>query len=293
MTATTVRTLAGLSGAKVLLMARDDRHWFVRKLARDPGFNARLRRQMDKQVAFTEAGLEEVGAPGVLDHGLHDGCFYFDMEYIRGVDGVSFLRRASYAEVIAFADRLSAYVQTIAARPPLLASRATPFEALYGKICDVQRRTNALDGETLARLFLALEALRRVGASVRPTLCHGDFTLENCVIDDEGRLWLLDLLDAPFEHYWQDLTKLHQDLEGGWYQLDGEPVAHSVLAYVSQRLIAAATKLDAGYLGVHAVLLACTFVRILPYVRTDAERRFVTHRIDHFARLASESEGAP
>lgn len=280
------RALSGLSGARVVLMTRDGDRWFVRKAARSAADSSRLRRQLEKQLAFGASHDGAMRVPHVLGDGEIEGRFYFDMEYIRGTDGVSYLRRASYAEVVSFADRLCKYLDEAASRPAREPPQTTLFDALYSKVCDVQRRTSELDGDTLARLFLGLEALRDLTAGLLPTMCHGDLTLENLVIDDDGTFWLLDFLDAPFEHWWQDVTKLHQDLEGGWYLRSHPPVARCVLDYLSRRMITAATGHNPNYAAIHSVLLACTFVRILPYARTSDELTFVRSRVDHFARLS-------
>lgn len=284
------RTLSGLSGAQVVLMTRDGRRWFVRKAARDPAGSARLARQLAKQRAFVGsigAALDGVvRVPQILGEGEHDGRFYFDMEYIRGVDGISYLRRASYPEVVSVADKLCRYLDEVAVRPAVGDGAPTLFDALYGKLCDVHRKTAALRGETLAQLFLALEHLRTASTGLAPSLCHGDLTLENLVVDEHGVFWLLDLLDAPYEHWWQDVAKLHQDLDGGWYLLHQPAIGRGVLDYVSRRLLTAAVARAPVYAGIHAVLLACTFVRILPYARTAEERAFVTARVEHYAAAA-------
>jgi len=284
------RPLSGLSGAKVVLMTRDNRHWFVRKAARDPDASPRLRRQLAKQLAFGQAQDGGVRAPEVLGHGEIDGRFYFDMEFVRGTDGVSYLRRSSYAEVAAVADRLCGYLREIATREPL--EHATPstslFDALYAKVCTVHQRTNVLAGETVVQLFVGLERLRTLGATLAPTACHGDLTLENFVVDEHGTFWLLDFLDAPYEHWWHDVTKLHQDLEGGWYWRGQLPIAACVLDYLSRRIVATATEHDPRYPSMHALLLACTFLRILPYARDPDEVAFVRARVEHFARNCAE-----
>ncbi|HEY0193330.1 MAG TPA: aminoglycoside phosphotransferase family protein [Kofleriaceae bacterium] len=282
------RTLSGLSGARVVLMTRDGRRWFVRKAARDPAGSARLARQLAKQRAFV-ASLGDaldgaVRVPAILGEGELDGRFYFDMEFVRGVDGISYLRRASYPEVVTVADKLCRYLDEIAVRPSVGAGAPTLFDALYGKLCEVHRKTAALPGEILAKLFLALEQLRNATAGLAPSLCHGDLTLENLVVDEHGTFWLLDLLDAPYEHWWQDVAKLHQDLDGGWYLLHQPAIGRGVLDYVSRRVLGAAVARDPVYAEIHAVLLACTFVRILPYARTAEERAFVTARVEHYSR---------
>jgi len=283
--ASDARLLSGLSGAGVYLMTRDGRHWFVRKAARSAAASARLRGQAAKQARFQAAGLR---TPQILAEGEHEGRFYFDMELVRGLDAASWLRRATLAEVRSFGDRLCDYLGAAASAAPL-AQSPNPglFEAIYGKLCTVAAHPAGqhLAPDVLAALFLALDRVRRLGTR-QPTLCHGDLTLENIVVGDDGALTVLDLLDAPWEHYWQDVAKLHQDLAGGWYLLTQPRIASSVLDHLSRRLQRTATQLDPAYPEVHALLLAATFVRILPYARDDAERAFVEARVAHFASLS-------
>jgi aminoglycoside phosphotransferase (APT) family kinase protein len=234
------RQLSGLSGAQVFLMTQDGRHWFVRKAARDPAASGRLRGQARRQAVFDRELDGILCAPRILNEGEVDGRYYFDMEFVRGPDGTSYLRRASYAEVAEFARRLCDYLAIAAAKPPLPpAQPGTLFDALYAKVCDVQRNTQLLSTENLARLFLALDRLRQLG-DLPATLCHGDLTLQNMVVGHDGTIWVVDLLDSPFEHYWQDVAKLHQDLSGGWFLLEQPPVSQCVLDFISRRLLAAA-----------------------------------------------------
>jgi aminoglycoside phosphotransferase (APT) family kinase protein len=290
--AAAVRLMPGFSGAQVYLVTRDHRHWFVRKAAQNPAASARLRAQAAKQRLFSERMGHALRTPLILGEGEHEGRWYFDMELVRGVDGASHLRRASYAEVVAFGDRLCAYLGEAAAAPPLApAAAASLFESSYAKVVSVQGRTQGLSPDTLARLFLALDRAR--GASEAPqTFCHGDLTLENIIVADDGSLCVVDLLDSPYEHYWQDAAKLQQDLAGGWYRRAQPAIAPCVLEFLSRRLVERATALDAAYPRVHFLLVALVFVRILPYTRTEAERAFVVERIDHFARRAAEVETA-
>lgn len=282
-----VRQLPGLSGAHVLLMTKDNRHWFVRKIASDPSGSARLARQIQKQLAFVRAMGAVVRAPVILDQGEIEGRAYFDMDFVRGADGATFLRRASKEEVVEFANTLSGYVEAVAACPAHQIGAASLFDALFGKLCEVQRKTKTLDSDTLARLYTSLERVQAASSSISATLCHGDLTLENLIVDDQRQLWVIDLLDAPYEHYWHDVAKLHQDLEGGWYMRGQPAISRYVLEYVSRRVMETAVRLEPMYAEVHGIMLACTFIRILPYVKDERERAFVMQRVGHFARLAS------
>jgi aminoglycoside phosphotransferase (APT) family kinase protein len=286
--AVAVQRLSGLSGAEVLLATRDNRHWFIRKAAQDPRGSDRLRRQAAKQLQFAEHLPGVVRTPRILDEGEIEGRYYFDMEFIRGADGASFLRRASYSQVADFSRRLCDYLTVAASKEPLRDNPATAFDAMYAKVCEAQGLSGCMSDDTLAKLFLGLQKLRRIG-ELQPTLCHGDLTLENMVVDEQGEIWVLDLLDSPFEHYWQDIAKLHQDLAGQWYLTRHPPIAKCVLEFLSRQIMQTAERLQPQYREVHWLLVAATFVRILPYAPDAEKLQFVCQRIEHFANLANGS----
>jgi aminoglycoside phosphotransferase len=286
------RELLGFSGARVFLLTGDGRHWFIRKSAKDASQSSRLRSQVAKQMAFGQIVGDVLQTPPVINEGEIDGRYYFDMEFVRGVDGVTFLRGASYSDVKKLASRLVEYLKVAAFAAPLRESgRASLFDALFGKLCEVQQATGAIGCETLSRLFLQLDRLRKQ-TELRETLCHGDLTLHNLIIGDRGEIWVFDLLDAPYEHYWQDIAKLHQDLSGGWFRLAQAPVAQCVLDYVGKRVLDAAKLMHPAYAEVHSLLVASTFVRILPYATAAEQRQFIQERIDYFTRHGDSAPGA-
>ena len=287
------RLLSGLSGVSVYLLTLDGENWFVRKAATITDHSVRLKAQSAKQIRFTEETPGPVRTPRVIGEGEIDGRYYFDMEYVRGVDGATFLRRASYDQVTQFADRLCDYLNAAATTAPFGPSRPTSlFEALFAKVCSVYADTDVLDDQTLGRVMLMLDQVRRAG-SLTPTLCHGDLTLENLIIDPDEDLWLIDLLDSPVEHYWQDVAKLHQDLTGGWYLRREARISRGVLDFVSGRILQQADKLDPTYRHVHRALLTASFIRILPYARTSDDTAFVLDRIAYLTSDPSASADDP
>jgi len=281
-----VRQLSGLSGARVYMMTRDDRTWFVRKGAATSEHNERLQRQAQKQSALRVGLPGVVRTPRILDEGTIDGRYYFDMEVVQGVDAATYLRTSDYAGVRRFTAELCDYLRAAAALPPLLmpASPRTLFDYLYSRVCDVQALTSALSAEVLSSVLVGLDQVR-ASADPQMTLCHGDLTLENIVVDHDGRLWFLDLLDAPFESYRQDVAKLHQDLDGGWYLRRQPAIARCVGEYVGKLIFQTAARLDPSYGTLHPVLMAATFIRIIPYVPDAESRAFVLERVAHYTGL--------
>jgi aminoglycoside phosphotransferase len=279
------RRLTGLSGAMVFLCSEDGRHFFVRKVAETADLSNRLRAQVAKQVWFAEH-IEAVSTPRILATHEVDQVFWFDMEYVQGPDAVSYLRQVNYEEVRRFADRLKGYLREASSIAPGLAAPAsTLFRELYAKICSIQAKTASIPAEVLARLFLALERLIPL-ETLSPTLCHGDLTLENMIVTHDGRVVALDMIPAPFEHFWHDIAKLHQDVAGGWYLRHHSPISQSVLDFLARNLLASGVEIHPAYGQVHYLLTAVVFARILPYADGPEMRDFVIARVDHFSRLA-------
>lgn len=270
--------LSGLSGALVYLLTVDGENWFVRKAAATAESSVRLKAQAHKQECFADQ-IPSIRVPRVLGHGERDGRFFFDMEFVRAMDGATYLRRATYGQVADLTNRLCAYLRSAAVGEPFRQTEPVSiFETLFAKVCEVERRTSAMGDATLGRVLYSLDSVRSAGA-VTPTICHGDLTLENLMVDSAGDLWMFDLLDSPIEHYWQDVAKLHQDLTGGWYLRNDTRISSGVLGYVSRRVIEEANMLDSTYRFVHRALVTASFVRILPYARTPDETQFVLDRI--------------
>jgi aminoglycoside phosphotransferase len=284
------RVLSGLSEAIVYLLTEDGSNWFVRKVAIEPESSPRLRRQVAKQSAFAELATERVRTPAILGEGVVDDRYYFDMEFIQGTDGASFLRQAAIPDVHRFTELLCEHLELAASLET--DERIDPFAVLAQRVDDAERRTGALGDDRLDRLHTMLESAREIGP-VRATQCHGDLTLENMVIDRGGDIWLIDLLDSPIEHYWQDVAKLHQDLAGGWYLRRVGPISRSVLWYVSRAVLEGTIARHPDYRRVHDTLLACTFVRILPYATGESDRRLILERIDYFATPHADPERRP
>lgn len=277
--------LSGLSGAAVYMITRDNRHWFVRKGAATSAGNARLRLQAEKQKHWHRADRGPLRVPRILEEGEVDGRYYFDMEAVRGLDGMTYLRTVDYCGAAGFADRLCEYLTTASQSAAIVPSKATDlFASLYDRVCEIQAATSRLRDADAAAILLGLSRLHRIGIS-QPTWAHGDLTLENLIVDSSGEIWAFDLLSTPFEHYWHDVAKLHQDLDGGWYLRRKPPVARCITEFLSRRLLQTANRLDARYAELHALLSAVTFVRILPYAADAQTLDFVQQRVSHYARL--------
>lgn len=274
--------LSGFSGARVLLIREGDAPAFIRKISAEPAGNARLQAQAVKQKLI--AGLLDgcVTTPRILDE-AHDGAglYYFDMEYVRGQDGVTFLRTASFPAVVRFADALSEAIErfaTLKDQVLLVSPRGTALakcEEIYGKVADIDVQA----GRSLERLLQAV-VKADIPDDLAVTACHGDMTLENLVITADNRIVFIDLLDTFFDHWLGDVAKLEQDLKAGWYMRKSPPLPIGVVHYVRNRLLDLSDRLSGDASRLLSLFVCIHLARILPYAKTVEDRVFVLGRLD-------------
>jgi hypothetical protein len=278
-----VRQLDGYSGARLYLMKQANT-WFVRKISQDAEANTRLQIQCAKQKEWALIPDRVIQCPQIYRDGFLNGLFFFDMEFIQGLDGVSFLSSANQYEVKHFCDVISMNFRFISGRTTdqkLLSSECL-LSLYFNKLLSIFDKSQfEFPLELQAKLFLRLKEFVgvEIGAS---TLCHGDFTLENLIVTNDGGVFACDFLDSPFEHYWQDIAKLFQDIEGGWYLRKHAQISRYVLSYLNQRIRADIGELAPQYMKVHSVLMAINFARIIPYAQNQMDHDFIISRIAYY-----------
>lgn len=274
--------LSGFSGARVLLIREGDEPAFIRKISAVPAGNVRLQAQAVKQKLI--AGLLDgcVTTPRILGD-AHDeaGLYYFDMEYVRGQDGVTFLRTAGFPAVVRFADALSEAIERFATLKDQVL-RVSPRESALAKCEEIHEKVAHIDvqaGRSVERLLQAV-LTADVPDDLAVTACHGDMTLENLVVTADNRIVFIDLLDTFFDHWLGDVAKLEQDLKAGWYMRKSPPLPLGVVHYVRKRLLDLSDRLSADASRLLALFVCIHLARILPYAKTVEDRAFVLGRLD-------------
>ena len=275
--------LSGFSGAFVALLRDDAGRLFVRKAAETADLSPRLRRQAERQswLHGVLSGAAEV--PAVEREGETDGLYWFDMAFAAGRDATSYLSTTSFEAVEEFAACIRAVVERLAASGPETPSEQTLSEVLVGKLAEIDGRT---DGRFTSLLTPLHQGAGILDTDLPATATHGDLTFENIIVDRHRRLWLIDTIDSPLDHYWMDWTKLFQECEGRWHLHRQRSLSLSVSWGLRQRFFEMARAMDPRYPGLHYLLLGLTFARILPYARSEADVAFVSGRVAAFGERA-------
>jgi hypothetical protein len=201
---TFVRNLTGHSGCALSLLRNGT--MFVRKTSRDKEYNKRLEYQYLKQKVFDKKGI---AVPRVLGRGMDkNGLFYFDMEFINcsSMDKhFTVMPMGSVPEM----------VQRLFVNLPIANSKATDKVGVA-----VARKLTELKTRSLfqARAFLASFVLldKYDFSQVPESECHGDLTLENIMISESGKIYLIDLLDSFIDTWMVDVVKILQDVDLHW-----------------------------------------------------------------------------
>jgi aminoglycoside phosphotransferase len=269
--------LSGFSGAIIgLVQTRQSAIQVVRKASTDPSGSARLKVQARLQHDLAQQLSPDILVPRVLDEGTSMGHYWYDMERIIGVDAVEYLATGNCAHALILMDLLRTTLYRLSAATPNDHTTVDLQAAIGEKLAEIDSRTR----EKYLRCTDAIRAAITGHPMTLPASCvHGDMTLENIFIDQEQRIWLIDTIPSPFQHYWIDISKLFQDLQGRWFMNRGKSIPVGVTRYLSDELANFAGQLRPDYARWHGPLLALTFARILPYCRSAKDIEFISSRI--------------
>lgn len=237
----------------------------IRKVSSNQEYNIRLEAQYSKQKAYSGVDLK---TPAIFNSGYIDNLFFFDMEYIRGVQLSEYIQYIQIDECLEF---LKYILSSLPKQYVYSQCNSTIFRQ---KIIDLEKK---LPKNTI--IEKALHILNTVNWNLIPqSQCHGDLTFENIIVY-RGSLYLIDFLDSFYNSWMIDLAKLLQDIELRWsYRKDAiDNNTHIRLLIIRELFISEIRKLENGaeLLDLLYKLLILNLLRIIPYTRNEADRIFV------------------
>ncbi len=275
--ATLLTYLSGFSGAQVALMESPDHaRRFVRKYASGESAIARLFEQKIKIERLSKVLAGRVSFPAILGEETQGGFYWYDMEFVAGVDGIGYLSAGCRENAHAYRNVIESVLGALKDSCDHSGAQVELGSVIEGKLKEIDLRTGGRYGDVLARIGDGMDGLSR---PVSATACHGDLTLENMIFCSDGRVALIDPIPAPVEHYWFDIAKIFQDLEGRWYLNRKRHLQYGVSACVADIAAEAIAAIDQEYFALHRPMLALSFARILPYCTSAQEENFVHGRV--------------
>lgn len=273
--------LKGYSGLNILLMQDQKGHFIVKKKANKIEQNYKVQVQYQKHLFFSKLKRSNILVPEVLGAGLDDKLFYYNYRYIEGITFVEFIQTFPLSSITEVLDKIIKLLCEFKNRRKSFEGRngLSIVKALNEKIID-----NCLKCQIR---FHLKDNLLKMSSKIKNhnqvTLCHGDFSFDNLIIDKNQNIWLIDFSELFYPHYWFDISKMFQDIDGGWSEINHRIKLPEIkLKYIRNYLMKELAKLDQQYLEHHQFLIALVFLRLLPYAKNDLDRKNILNKIELF-----------
>ena len=280
-----LKRLTGHSGCDITLCRANG--IFVRKRSSSQKYNRRLKKQYRKQQRFVPK-TENVLAPRPLSCGTENGLFYFDMEFVRGKTLAEYTAEMKISEI---ADYVDVLFESLEFSPLRHSFDARGKQAIFSEkieTLNAQLQSNTKLGE-------AFGILKNFDwSSVPETPCHGDLTLENILVSDNGKLYLFDFLDSFFNSWMIDIAKLLQDLELKWsFRHSSLTTAQELRLLVAKEMIVeriVSFKDGMRHMAAIYHLLLLNVLRIYPYAKDEVTYAFLDSSVEYLLEKLRKNE---
>ena len=245
----------------------------------------RLKIQYEKHIFLSKYKNDLFKIPEVINRGFRNGNFFYEYIYIYGNSLSQNLFTKSVKELTKTIDQLAAITEYFSKKNKYFEKefKNKGFKSsLKEKILTVSSSLN-LEQKFQKKL---LDNFEKIKFPILKTLHHGDLSFENIIIDKEKKIWLIDYIGTSYPHYWWDLAKMFQDIEGGWsYIKYGIKLDEKKAKYFTEYLKNNISFFDKEYLKYHNFLMAIIFLRILPYLKSKSKRTLVLKKINDYLNL--------
>lgn len=236
--------------------------------------------------------------PRVFDVEMVGGRCQVTMEYVDAIRLENHLRDPlDHAFARDLGKRLAELATEIAAES-VTPGKTTEGEMLSQKLQSVRLHLTSLyprsSQAALQEFFVACSAFEPPATELLPTPCHGDLAFDNILIDLEGKLWLLDCLDQPFDNYYWDVAKILQSSHVDWPAIRRGEIRRSLMYSRDPWLSTIANSfLAAMHISWHEdprvpLYLGICLARIIPYAPTWPQQRalleLVTTQLGYYRR---------
>ena len=267
-----IKSLNGHSGCQVDLIEKDSRI-LVSKISANNDYNFRLRRQTKKQTLLVPN--YNVFAPKIVTQGYSDNLYYFDMEFVQGRTMAEYTNDIHITEITDFIRCL--------------------FKCLYWDNDKVSPKAQEIFMQKIYSLEVKLQEYRQLNLAfqilkdfnwqkVFKSFCHGDLTLENILITQDKRLYLIDFLDSFYNSWQIDIAKLLQDLELKWSFRKCEISSNRALRLqvAKEALVEEILKTNNGKEKLDTIyhILLLNIVRIYPYTKDEKTFKFLDNAVN-------------
>lgn len=275
----------GNSGSEVFLYKDTLGDMLVRKQAKKKIQNKRLLVQYEKHLFFSKLKNTFFKVPEISNKGFKNGLFFYEYKYVEGENFITFLKYKDIKEIVPVIDNLFKILEYFSKENIYF---ETEYKTMsFRKALEDKITTNSVKlGLSVELRNKLLSHLKNVGSFNKKTLHHGDLTFDNIIIDKDKNLSLIDYSGGFYPHYWMDIVRLFQDTEGEWYKIKHKmEINKKKVEYINKYIRKKTHEFDKGYSKIHNLLMAITFLRIMPYMKSELDKKKILRKIETFANL--------
>lgn len=280
---TLIKNLLGHSGCKLALY-RCNRGLFVRKVSATLDYNKRLELQSIKQRTYQS---RDFLVPRILHRGFNaEGLFFFDMEFIHCDSMDKLFHTIPMPLICNLVEKLFNTLQI---------GGTSSGETVAPKIQAKLQRLKATIAAQMVGAHRAISILERYKFWLVPdSECHGDLTLENIMLAEDGKIYLIDFLDSFIDSWIMDVAKILQDVELKWAYRFCEINANLEvrLLFAREEIVKHILAMRQGSQLLASIyhLLLLNVVRIYPYTQDEVTFTFLENAIEQVLCRITELE---
>lgn len=285
MTNNNIKIFTGHSGCVVQLCKNSNGCLIVKKTSSDIVYNKRLEKQLIKQRLF-KSNCRGVSSPKILkSYTNQDNLYTFEMQLI---DGQSISQYILHTDIPAINLLLDKLLDMFNINYQFDDHSSTIFQ---NKIKQLEK-TISYKHESVDETFTKLKSFKF--DKIHKSYCHGDLTLENILISNEGEIYVIDFLDSFYDSWMIDAAKILQDIEIGWvYRFETPDANRDIrLALVKQKFINKLLQLKDGkqlIISIYYILLL-NLIRIYPYAKEELTLLFLNESTKKIKNKINEME---
>lgn len=282
-----INKLKGSSGVNISFR-KSGRFKIVRKQSVKKEQIERLETQYEKHLFLLKQRNNLFHIPEILNQDFDEnGLFFYEYRYIEGKEMTKIFLEKSNKSLLSLIDNLLAITKYFSWQKKFYEVSHINIkfkDILYEKII-----SNSDHLEINLKINF-LNIFKKLEFPDEKTMCHGDLTFENIIVDKKNRIWLIDCIGTFYPHFWLDISTLFQDIEGEWSSIKyGIKLEREKSKYFTNYLKQNISFLDKNYLKMHNFLMALKFLRILPYLKNKFKREKVLKKISSYLNELNEN----
>ncbi len=254
----------------------------VRKQSEKKEQIGRLKVQYEKHIFLSKQKNNLFKIPQIINSGSRKNLFFYEYKFIEGFSMSEVLSLKPTDQLIKIMDKLVLIVKYFSKNVEYF---ERSFENRKFKDILVDKVLRVSDTLHLDKNIKDkfLTNLKLITIPTNKTLYHGDLSFENIIIDKKDDIWLIDCIGTFYPHYWTDLSKLFQDIEGEWNYLKhgiklDRKKNQELTNYLKKRIV----EFDKGYIQSHNFFMAMIFLRTLPYLKNESKKEKILKKIKNY-----------